>query len=49
LGNDVVFSDWAWIGNGVKIGDGARIARSVIWEDVVVDGKMVVEDAIVVG
>lgn len=47
LGNDVDFDDWAWVGNGVRIGDGARIARSVLWDGAAVSDRMVIEDEIV--
>jgi mannose-1-phosphate guanylyltransferase len=49
LGDNVVFRDWAWVGDRVRIGDGARVARSVIWDGVEVGEGMVIEDAIVTG
>ncbi|MCA1765942.1 MAG: NDP-sugar synthase [Desulfobulbaceae bacterium] len=49
LGKGVQFRDWAFVGTGVRIGDKARIIRSVVWDGALVPEGAVVEDEIVVG
>ena len=48
LGRDVEFKDWAFVGARARIGDGARIIRSVVWDGAVVMEGAMIEDEIVV-
>ena len=48
LGRNVAFKDWAFVGAGARIGDDARIIRSVIWDGAIVRDGAVIEDEIVV-
>lgn len=47
LEEQVFIEDWAIIGNGTTIKKGARIARSILWEDILVDSGANVVDSIV--
>ncbi|MFO7607490.1 MAG: NDP-sugar synthase [Desulfurivibrionaceae bacterium] len=49
LGRGGQFRDWAFVGAGARIGDKARITRSVVWDGALVPEGAVVEDEIVVG
>ncbi|MDF1578895.1 MAG: sugar phosphate nucleotidyltransferase [Desulfobulbales bacterium] len=49
LGREVRFRDWAFVGAGARIGDNARLIRSVVWDGALVPEGAVVEDEIVVG
>jgi mannose-1-phosphate guanylyltransferase len=48
VGRNVKFNDWAFVGAGARIGDGASISRSVVWDGAVVMAGAIVEDEIVV-
>lgn len=48
LGRNVKFEDWVFVGAGARIGDGARVIRSVIWDGAVVPDGAMIEDEIVV-
>ena len=47
VASDVVLDDWGAIGAGCVIGSGAKLARSVVWDNVVVESGTVIQDQIV--
>ncbi|MFH1146851.1 MAG: NDP-sugar synthase [Pseudomonadota bacterium] len=47
VGEGVQLEDWVCIGNNVDIGDGAYIARSVVWDGARIDARMKVVDAVI--
>lgn len=49
IGSGVELAEWGCIGPGAVIGDGARLCRSVVWEDVEVKAGAVCIDAILTG
>ncbi|MBM9512783.1 sugar phosphate nucleotidyltransferase [Desulfogranum marinum] len=49
VASDAVFDDWGAIGKGCVVGSGARLARSVLWDNATVDSGSVIEDRIVMG
>lgn len=49
FGEGVQFEDWVCIGNNVKIGDGAHITRSVVWDGARIDARMKVFDTVLSG
>jgi len=46
---DVCIDEWAIIGNRVKLGGNSILRRSVIWDDVVIEGNFTIEDSVVTG
>jgi mannose-1-phosphate guanylyltransferase len=48
LGREVQFRDWAFVGANARIGDRARIIRSVVWEGAQVPAGAILEDEIYV-
>lgn len=49
IASDAVLDDWGAIGKGCIVGSGARLARSVVWENATVDSGSLIEDRIVMG
>ncbi len=48
IGKDVQFNDWGAVGPGAVIGDGAQLARCVLWEGAEVRADAELEDEIIV-
>ncbi|MCI5218924.1 MAG: nucleotidyltransferase family protein, partial [Candidatus Electrothrix sp. LOE2] len=48
IGKDVQFNDWGAVGHRAVIGDGAQLARCVVWEDAEVRADAELEDEIIV-
>ncbi len=45
----VELNDWGCLGHGVQVGEGARLARCVVWDGAVIAPGSRIEDAIVTG
>ncbi len=49
MANGVELCDWGCLGHGVRVGQGARLARCVVWDGVKIAPGSRIEDAIVTG
>lgn len=47
LGQDVIMEGWGYVGAGVRLGDGAYLARVVVWDGAVIPNGALLKDCLV--